>query len=91
MPDSSRGASAADPAAPGLPLIDAEVRKVDLAKGLLVLKHGDIPNLGMGPMTMGFDVADQKMLQGLKPGQKLKFRVDMQGSKATVTEVQVIR
>jgi Cu(I)/Ag(I) efflux system membrane protein CusA/SilA len=71
-----------------MPLVDAEVKKVDAAQGLIVLKHGDIPNLGMPAMTMGFDIADKKMLNGVKVGQKVKFQAEMVGGKATVTELK---
>lgn len=71
-----------------MPLVNAEVKKVDLDKGLIVLNHGDLPNLGMPAMTMGFDVADKKMLKGLKVGQKVKFQAEMIGGKATVTELK---
>ena len=73
---------------PAMPLVDAEVKKVDMDKGLIVLKHGDIPNLGMPAMTMGFDVADKKMLKGVKAGQKVKFQAEMVGGKATVTTLE---
>ena len=83
------------PAAPdakaAMPLVDAEVKKVDLDKSLIVLKHGDIPNLGMPAMTMGFDVADSKMLKGIKAGQKVRFQAEMVGGKATVTELHRAR
>lgn len=79
---------AASDAKAAMPLVDAEVKKVDLDKSLIVLKHGDIPNLGMPAMTMGFDVADRKMLKGVKVGQKVKFQADMVGGKATVTELK---
>ena len=69
-------------------LVDGEVRKLDPEKGLIVLKHGDLPNLGMPPMTMGFDVTDKKMLKGLKVGDKVKFQAQMIGGKATVTELK---
>ncbi len=82
-------ASSASEAA--LPLVDAEVRKVDLSKGLIVLRHGDIPNLAMPGMTMGFDVADKKMLDGLKVGDKVKFQAEMVKGKATVTELRPVR
>ncbi len=84
--------SAAKPAKPAvsaapavMPLVDAEVKKLDLAKGLIVLKHGELPNLGMPTMTMGFDVAAKKMLHGLKVGDKIKFQAEMVGGKVTVT------
>jgi len=80
------GASAA-----GMPLVDGEVRKVDLSKGLIVLRHGDIPNLAMPGMTMGFDVADKKMLDGLKVGDKVKFQAEMIKGKATVTALKLVR
>lgn len=74
-----------------MPLVHGEVRQVDVASGLIILKHGDLPNLAMGPMTMGFEVADKKMLKGLKVGQKVKFQAEMVGGKATVTELKPVR
>ena len=74
-----------------MPLVAAEVKKVDAEKGLIVLRHGDIPNLGMPGMTMGFEVADKKILKGVKAGQKVKFQAEMLAGKATVTELTPIR
>lgn len=71
-----------------MPLVEGEVRRVDLDKGLVVLRHGDIPNLAMPAMTMGFDVADRKMLDGLKVGDKVRFQAEMIKGKATVTELK---
>lgn len=53
---------AASASASTMPLVDGEVRKVDIQKNLVVLRHGDIPNLAMPAMTMGFEVSDKKML-----------------------------
>lgn len=78
---------ASAPAA-AMPLVQGEVRKLDLDKGLVVLRHGDIPNLAMPAMTMGFDVADKKMLDGLKVGDKVMFQAEMVTGKATVTELK---
>lgn len=75
-------------AAPALPFVNAEVKRVDAAKGSVVLRHGDIPNLGMGPMTMQFGVADKEMLKDLKVGDKVRFQVDMVKSKAVVTALE---
>lgn len=71
-----------------MPLVQGEIRKLDLDKGLVVLRHGDIPNLAMPPMTMGFDVADRKMLDGLKVGDKVRFQAEMIKGKAIVTELK---
>lgn len=75
-------------AAASMPLVDGEVRKIDLEKGLIVLRHGDIPNLAMPAMTMGFEVAERKMLDGLKVGDKLRFQAEMLQGKAVVTALK---
>jgi Cu(I)/Ag(I) efflux system membrane protein CusA/SilA len=77
-----------NPTAATMPLVQGEVRKVDTEKGMVVLRHGDIPNLAMPPMTMGFDVADKKWLDGLKVGDKVNFQAEMRKGKAVVTEFQ---
>lgn len=67
--------------------VDAEVRKVDAAQGKLTLKHGEIKNLDMPPMTMVFRVADKTMLDGLKAGDKIKVDVDKIDGQYTVTKL----
>lgn len=86
-PGAAPTTSAATPAA-SMPLVDGEVRKIDLEKGLVVLRHGDIPNLAMPAMTMGFEVAERKMLDGLKVGDKLRFQAEMLQGKAVVTALK---
>ena len=68
---------------------DAEVRKVDKAASKLTLKHGEIRNLDMPPMTMVFAVRDKAVLDTLKPGDKVKFKATKDGGTYTVTEIQV--
>ncbi|MDA7418061.1 copper-binding protein [Xenophilus arseniciresistens] len=87
----SMPAKPAAASAPAMPLVDGEVRKLDPAAGLVVLQHGDIPNLAMPGMTMGFDVADKKMLNGLKVGDKVRFQAEMIKGKATVTELKTVK
>lgn len=88
MPVQETGPTAPTAAKSAMPMVDAVVKKVDPAKRMIVLKHGDIPNLGMPAMTMGFDVADQKMLKAVKKGDKVQFQADMVKGKATVTELK---
>ena len=90
-PSASAKAPASAATASKMPLVDGVVEQIDRGKGLLVLKHGDLPNLGMGPMTMGFEVADRKMLNGLKVGQRVKFQAEMVRGEATVTELKRVR
>ena len=82
--------SASAPAA-AMPLVNGEVRKLDPSAGLIVLRHGDIPNVAMPAMTMGFEIADKKMLDGLKVGDKVRFQADLVKGKATVTELHAVK
>lgn len=65
-----------------------EVRKVDVATGKITLKHGEIRNLDMPPMTMVFVAADPALLGKVKVGDKVRFRAVDQGGKMTVTEIE---
>ncbi|HEX7891182.1 MAG TPA: copper-binding protein [Ramlibacter sp.] len=57
-------------------LTEGEVRKVDKAIGKITLKHGEIRNLDMPPMTMVFGVKDKTLLDNVKAGDKVKFAAD---------------
>lgn len=83
-------ASSADAAA-AAPTSDGEVRKVDKAQGKITLKHGPIENLDMPGMTMVFKVADPKMLDDLKPGDRVKFAASDKGGAITVTAIEVAK
>lgn len=77
-------AATATAEASALPWVEAEVRRVDLAAGKLSLRHGDIPNLSMPPMTMVFYVADPTGLDRLKPGDRVRMRADQREGRYTV-------
>ena len=80
-------APAASTAQPQTPWVDAEVRKIDAGAGKVTLRHGLIQNLDMPPMTMVFKVADAKLLQGLKQGDKIRFTADKLNGAFTVTAI----
>ena len=42
----------------------------------ITLKHGEIKNLGMGAMTMVFQVKDPAFLDKVKAGDKVRFTAD---------------
>lgn len=71
---------------------EGEVRKVDAAKGKVVLKHGPLVALDMPPMTMEFTAKDPKALSGLKVGDKVRF-VPEQAKDGTllVTAIEPVR
>ena len=71
-----------------LPKVDAEVRRVNPDAGKITLRHGEIPNLGMPPMNMVFDVADPALLEGIAPGDRLLITVDRIDGAFTVLSIE---
>lgn len=69
-------------------MADGEVRKVDRIKGTVTLKHGPLPALGMGPMTMMFTATDPKVLANVKEGDKVRFEPG-QGKDGTLTVIRL--
>jgi Cu/Ag efflux protein CusF len=68
-------------------LTDAVVQRIDTARGEIVLKHGDIPNLGMPAMTMAFD-ANGKMLRKVKAGDNVRFHAEITGGRPALTHIE---
>jgi Cu/Ag efflux protein CusF len=66
----------------------AEVRKVDKDAGKITLKHGEIKNLAMPPMTMVFQVRDKALLDKVKAGDAVRFNAEMIGGQFTVTYLE---
>jgi Cu/Ag efflux protein CusF len=67
---------------------DGEVRKIDKAQGKITLRHGEIKNLDMPPMTMVFRVKDPKMLDTVAVGDKVKFSAEKSDGQYTVTAIR---
>ena len=74
--------------AASLPWTEGEVRKVDTAAGKLTLRHGDIRNLDMPPMTMVFQVRDPGWLGPLKAGDRVRFTADKVNGAYTVMSIE---
>lgn len=86
--DSHASHHAAASATPAAELSQGEVRKIDQAAAKLTLKHGELKNLGMPGMTMTFGVAQAALLDGLKPGDAVRFRAEKRGEALVVTEIR---
>ena len=82
--------AAASAASNAAAMTDGEVRKIDKAQSKVTLKHGAIQNLDMPPMTTVFKVADPKMLEGLKDGDKVRFNADRVNGAITVTAIEPV-
>ena len=57
-----------------LPWTLAEVRRVDASSRKVSLRHEEIKNLDMPPMSMVFQVRDGVSLDGLRVGQRIRFQ-----------------
>ena len=68
-------------------MADGEVRRLDKAKGTVLIRHGEIKSLNMGPMTMAFRLQDPKMAEGLNPGDKIRFTAIQKGDDLIVTNL----
>jgi Cu/Ag efflux protein CusF len=69
------------------PTASGEITKLDKAAARVTLKHGEIKNLDMPPMTMVFRVSDAKLLDGLAVGQRIGFTAERINGQFTVTSV----
>lgn len=70
-------------------LTPGEVRKIDREALKITLRHGEIRKLDMPPMTMVFQVRDEKQLERLKVGDKVLFAAEKSaGGAYVVTELQ---
>jgi Cu/Ag efflux protein CusF len=52
------------------------VRRIDRAAGKITIKHDEIKQHEMPPMTMIFMVLDKEMLADLKKGDEVRFVID---------------
>ncbi len=72
--------------------VAGEVRRVDVPQSRLTIRHGDIPHLDMGAMTMVFRLkpgllsADQ--LKAMKPGDRVEFQAETPQGQLTITALR---
>ena len=65
-----------------------EVGKVDVAAAKVTLKHGEIKNLDMPPMTMTYRVKDKALLNGVNTGDKVWFTAEKIDGQYVVTTLK---
>lgn len=69
-------AAASAPAVDSQELSEGEVTRWDARTQKITLRHGELKNLGMPPMTMVFTVQGAAPASGFKRGDKLRFRAE---------------
>lgn len=68
---------------------EGEIRKVDKDAKKITIKHGELKNLEMPPMTMVFQVKDLALMEKVKPGDKVSFVAEKVGGQFTATQIEV--
>jgi Cu(I)/Ag(I) efflux system periplasmic protein CusF len=89
-PASAAAASSRQPAT-AAQMTDGEIKKIDQAAGKITLKHSEIKNLAMPPMTMAYAVGKSVALGQLKVGDKVKFNAERSGAGYIVSHIERAR
>lgn len=71
-------------------MAQGEVRKIDKDAKKITIRHGDIKNLGMPPMTMVFQVKDGAFLEKSKVGDKVQFKVIIDSGTLVAIDLQTL-
>lgn len=72
-------------------LVDGEVQLVDKAGGNITLRHAEIRNMQMPAMTMTFNVKEPALLDKVKQGDRVKFKVEAVDGVPKVTALELVK
>ncbi len=64
------------------------VQSINKERGVVTIKHGPLPALGMMAMTMSYVVKDKSQLANLQPPQKVEFELSYDGNNYLITEIK---
>ena len=64
-----------------------EVRRLDVAKGTITIKHGAITDLNLPAMTLVYE-AEPVLLEGVQPGDQVRFKVRHENNTYRVIELK---
>jgi Cu(I)/Ag(I) efflux system protein CusF len=64
------------------------IRKVDTEQKKITIRHGELKNLDMPPMTMVFRVADPAFAEQVNVGDEVNFVAEKIDGKFTVTRIE---
>jgi Cu(I)/Ag(I) efflux system protein CusF len=68
-----------------------EVKKIDKESQKITIKHGEIKNMEMPPMTMVFKVLDPALLAKVQAGDKVSFKAEKLDGSIVVTDIQTAK
>jgi Cu/Ag efflux protein CusF len=69
--------------------VQAEVISTEPPRGLIIVKHGEIPGL-MPAMTMQYEVENPKQIENLKPGDKITADLVVSESKGRLEKITLV-
>ncbi|NIF85436.1 copper-binding protein [Comamonas sp. Tr-654] len=81
-------ASATAPAGQADVLTAGEITRVDARTGKLTIRHEEIKNLDMPPMTMVFALAGSAQSASFKAGDKVLFHAEDKDGSLIITRIQ---
>lgn len=70
---------------------EGEVRRLDKMLGTLTIRHGEIRNLDMPPMSMVFTVRDKAQLDAMSVGDRIRFVATKENGKFMASEIEVVK
>jgi len=83
-PELAQAPGGSPPTAVGRGLVVA----IDSENGILTISHEPLRELNMMAMTMGFPVKDRSQLAGLKPMQRIEFRLVFDSGRYLITNIK---
>lgn len=69
-------------------LTKATIQKLDHENSKITLKHEAIKSMGMPAMTMVFVVEDKSLFKGLAVGDKVRFKLQKNGSVVVIAGIE---
>ena len=70
---------------------EGEVLQLDRETREITLRHGNLPELGMDPMSMVFSVADPAILDGVRKGDRVRFKPGLIDGRFGVLSIERVR
>ena len=70
---------------------EGEVLEVDREEREITIHHGYLPELDMDPMSMVFKVADSRLLDRVRKGDRVKFKPGLVEGRFAIISIERIR
>ena len=72
-------------------LVEGEVQMINRKARNITLRHAEIRNVQMPAMTMVFNVKEATLLDKVKAGDKVRFKVESIDGAPTVTVIELVK